>query len=483
MDKQMNLMEPICVLQYFHDICKIPHISGHTNELRDYCIAFAKKRSLLYQTDIYGNLIIFKEATAGYESSKGIILQGHLDMVGVKAESSNHDFLKDPILIDPEALLEGKITAMGTTLGGDDGIAIAYMLAILDDDTLEHPFIEAVFTTDEEIGLIGATHFDYSQLHGQYMLNLDSEEEGIFLTGCAGGLRSDIQLLVSEQMTEGILSTIIIEGLKGGHSGVSIGTGRGSAIVLMGRILAELKKTISYELVTIDGGVVDNAIANTCTSKIVITKGLENLNESLKLIQENLQLEYFGIEDSITINTKIDTQGSYHTIVEKDKILTFLRCAPFGVQARNAENLDFVETSLNPGIIRCNGKEFKISYAIRSSFESAKRELADKVVLLAEDIGASCTESGDYPSWTYRPNSELREHISKLYFEIYKKQPSFEIIHAGLECGVFYKNLPELDMISFGPNMKDIHTQEETLYIDSVYRVYKFLLDLIQDLK
>lgn len=487
MNRILDQLEPKRVFEIFEDICNIPHISGHTQALCKYCEDFAIAKGLHYAVDGYGNIVIYKGGTPGYEDHKTVILQGHLDMVGAKAKETVHDFLTDPLKLDPDTIEKGYITALGTTLGGDDGIAVAYMLAILENQEILHPPLEAVFTTDEEIGLLGASAFDYSRLKGSYLLNIDSEEEGIFLTGCAGGMRGDVRLPYATREKDGIVVSLQITGLKGGHSGVSIGTGRPSAVVLLGRVLEGLSKETEIGLVSMEAGTVDNAIAKQAMATVVASQEAFALIEDIcQRFQKDFQEEYIGVEEGITILTELQENASYEVVEASDfeKIILLLRTLPYGVQARNASDHQLVETSLNPGILRCSQGEFQLGYSIRSSFESAKRELGDRIQTLTQYLGGSYKETGNYPSWTYNPDSALRPLVREIYLEQYGEEPVFETIHAGLECGIFYNQMkllnPEgLDIISFGPNMADIHTQDELLYIDSVGRVYEFLIKLL----
>ena len=485
MNKVLENVEPREVFSYFEEICGIPHVSHHTEQIADYLTTFAVNHNLRYIKDELGNVIIFKDASAGYEDHDAVILQGHMDMVGAKEEGSSHDFLTDPIVLLQETVKDGYITADGTTLGGDDGIAVAYMLAILADKSLSHPAIEAVFTVDEEVGLLGATGIDCSPLKGKVLLNLDSEDEGIFLAGSAGGMGCNLTLPVRRTKSEGTGVEIVISGLNGGHSGISIGTGRPSANILMGRVLYTLSEELNYELEALKGGEVDNAIANKCVAKLVMDKEcIEAVYNVCHRLQDTLRFEYRGIDDEITISVNEGDQGEYDTVdpVSREKIVFLLRQMPYGVQARNCENVSFVETSLNQGVIKLRDDEFYVGISVRSSMESAKHDLADRLRYLVEFIGGDCEIEGDYPGWSYNADSRVRPLICETYKELFGKEPKTEIIHAGLECGIFYDKIPGLDIVSYGPDMEAIHTHEEKLYIDSVKRVYELTVKLLEKL-
>lgn len=479
----MKNLKPEKVFYFFEEICKIPHVSFHTDRIRDYVEKFAVERGFRYVKDESGNIVIYKEASEGYESHNAVIIQGHLDMVGAKEENSPHNFLNDPIIIDENALEQGIITARGTTLGADDGIAVAYALAILDDDSLAHPPLEVVFTTNEEVGLLGATDFDCSLLSGRVMLNIDSEEEGVFLMGSAGGMRLDVSIPTETVPVVSEMVTITISGLKGGHSGDKIGTGRPSANVLIGRVLGVVDDKYEVNLISVNGGVVDNAISEKCVAKLTVkdAEGLETLCDELQNI---LKKEYRGIEDNISVLVEFSGKYSGNAIDKNGfkKLLMALKSMPQGVTARNQEDLSLVETSLNLGIIKVDAEGIKMGYSIRSSVESAKYELADRLRYITEYLGGTVNISGIYPAWTYNPVSRVREIIGEIYKEQTGKEPVMKTIHAGLECGIFYNRIPGLDIVSYGPDIYDIHTYDERMEVKSVQRVYELTKELLRRL-
>ncbi len=486
MDRILDGLKPANVFGFFEDICSIPHVSHHTGRMTEFLMEFAEKRNLRAVKDDAGNVVIYKDASEGYEDRPTVILQGHTDMVGAKREDCEIDFVNEHIKLNPDTLKDGYVSAIGTTLGGDDGIAVAYELAILDDDSLKHPALEAVFTVDEEVGLLGANAFDTGLLSGKYMLNLDSEDEGIFLTGCAGGLRSDLMLEVGMTEYAGVRTTITISGLLGGHSGNMIGTGRPSANVLMGRLLKSIDEQADFYIESLEGGVVDNAICNKCVAAIVVSEDdIDALRSVCDRVEADLRTEYAGIDDGITISAETGESGTFVVAndIGREKILCLLRNLPYGVMARSGADVNFVETSLNLGVLRFSDGMFKAGYSIRSSMESAKRNLADRIEYLAEFLGGSYEESGDYPSWPRKTDSKLQEKASEVYESMYGSKPGFATIHAGLECGIFAGSMPKLDIISYGPNMLDIHTFEEKLDIESVARVYEFTVRLLSEIK
>ena len=483
MSRVLDGLQPERVFYYFEEICRIPHTSYHTEQISDYCEKFAKEHGFKYLRDEFGNVIIYKDATTGYENAPTVMIQGHLDMVGAKAEDSDHDFLTDPLNL----LIEDEwITADKTTLGADNGIAVAMALAILEDDSINHPALEIVLTTDEEVGLCGAEGIDPSALKAKYMLNLDSEDEGCFLTGSAGGLGAEIGLLVNMTEYEGYKVELSIHNLKGGHSGAEIGTGRPSANVLMGRLLKVLDDGTDYYLRKMSGGVVDNAICPKCVASIVATEDeIDTIKAICDRVMIELRQEYMGIDDDITITCTIGEKGVYEVCddIGKDKILCLLINLPYGVMARSGYNVNLVETSLNLGILEFKCGALKMVYSVRSSIQSAKRNLADRLWYLADYVGATYEESGDYPAWTYNPNSELRKIIGDTYKTFSGKDAEFATIHAGLECGIFADKLPGIDIVSYGPDMKDIHTFDEKVSIKSVERIYDFTLNLLENIR
>lgn len=483
MNRVLVNIEPQDVFNFFEDICNIPHVSYHTDLISDYCEAFAKARNLRYVRDNTGNVIIYKDATEGYEDAPAVIIQGHLDMVGAKSENSTHNFLTDPLKIYID---NGYVTADGTTLGADNGIAIAMALAILANNNLNHPALEMVFTVNEETGLEGAKALDESLLKGRYLLNLDSDGENIFLTGCAGGVTSKLSLNVNMTECEGIEMLISVGNLTGGHSGGEIGTGRPSANVLMGRLLKELNKVVDFGLQGLNGGEVENAICQKCNAVIVIDAVEIKLVKAIcDGVMRELRTEYAGIDDNITITCKESMKGKYSVCGDADlnKIIFMLYNLPYGVIARNAQNINLVETSLNPGVVSLKGGIFSMLYSVRSSIESAKRDVADRLKYVTEFLGGNYEESGNYPAWTHRNESVLRDIISDTYEEMYNIRPTFTTIHAGLECGIISEKLPDADIVSYGPHMQDIHTYDEKLSIESVEKVYKFTLKLLENMR
>lgn len=475
--------EPKRVFYYFEEICKIPHGSGNTKEISDYLVNFAKEQGLKYVQDELNNVVIYKEATEGYENAPVVILQGHMDMVCEKRPDVEHDFTKDGLKL---SVKDGCISANGTTLGGDNGIAVAYGLALLESKDIPHPALEVLITVDEEIGLLGAKDFDCSVLNGKRFINLDSEAEGSIWISCAGGLSAYSRIPVQRVEAEGTLLTIKISGLMGGHSGAEIDKNRANANVLMGRFLYGLKKKCEYELVSVNGGQKDNAIPRECTA--VLAVGEESVSEILSYaswLQGKLREEYTGSDEGITVS--VENEGVKQTEImhptSRERVLFYLMNIPFGVLKMSGTIEGLVETSNNIGILKTDDNEVLAVSSVRSSVGAARDAVADKLEYLTEFLGGEFEIQGAYPAWEYRKDSPLRDKMAKVYEEMYGEKANVVAIHAGLECGLFYEKIEGLDCVSIGPNMKDIHTSEETLEIASVERVWNYLVKVLENLK
>lgn len=480
-------LEPKKVFEYFEKISSIPHGSGNTDKISDFCVSFAKEHNLKYIQDEAGNVIIFKEASKGYETSEPVIIQGHMDMVCEKENGVELDFEKDGL----ELYVDGDfLKARGTTLGGDDGIALAYAFAILEDDSLMHPPLEVVITVDEEIGMLGAEKMDLSMLKGKKLLNIDSEEEGIFLTSCAGGLQAVCTLPVMRMQEEGLLYEIKVTGLLGGHSGVEIHKERGNAIVLIGRVLDSISKEIPFSLITLQGGLKDNAIPREAVCTILLPKeSSQNQEKSLFEIIDSLnhvlKHEFRSSDKEVEICCRKLGQQKEDVLdaISMTKVVFLLRAMPCGVQHMSMDIEGLVETSLNAGIMKLEKDKFELHFSVRSSVTSRKYEVADRLTFLTEFLGGDAAVSGDYPAWEYKADSPVRSLITDIYRELFQKEPQIQAIHAGLECGIFSGKIKDLDCVSMGPEMYDIHTPKERLSISSTERVWKLILEFLKQSK
>ncbi len=476
----LSNLEPAEVFRYFEEICGIPHPSYKEKKLSAYCVEFAKERGLEVNSDELGNVVIIKEATPGYEKAEPLILQGHLDMVCEKEPDCEIDFENEGLRLVAEG---DTISAAGTTLGGDDGIAIAYALAVLASDTLEHPRIEAVFTVSEEVGMEGAAAVDLSMLKGHKLLNIDSEVEGHLLTSCAGGCRANVMLPAARQPWEGGVYELTIGGLKGGHSGIEIDKGRANSNMLMGRLLLALKDETSYSVVSMQGGLKDNAIPRETKALIVVEKGDEERFQTL--IAETggiIRREYETADPDISIHAEKKGEETVTALTKecRDRALSLMNLLPNGVQAMSAEIAGLVETSLNLGVLTLDEGGLTLRYALRSSVQTARDFLAARMRLLTEQLGGSMTIEGCYPAWEYRKDSPLREDMVRIYRELFGKEPVIEAIHAGVECGLLADKIPDLDAVSFGPDMTGIHTTQEKLSISSVKRMWDYLVEILR---
>ncbi|MDY4971017.1 MAG: aminoacyl-histidine dipeptidase [Lachnospiraceae bacterium] len=480
---ELTNLKPAEVFYYFDKICSIPHGSGNTKAISDYCAGFAAERGLRYIQDSAENIIIFKDGTDGYENSAPVIIQGHLDMVCEKDRDCPIDMDKEGI----QPVVEGDmITARGTTLGGDDGIAVAYALALLASDTIPHPPLEVVLTTGEEIGLLGAAALDASELKGRIMLNLDSEEEGSFLVSCAGGIRVDCITPVKHMVDMAVRYDVTISGLTGGHSGAEINKWGANSNILAGRLLYTLDNQTEFWIGDIKGGLKDNAIPIETSLRLYVTsRDCEAFEETVRTLEKELQNEYAGTDPDLKITFKRGPEEISHMLdTHSTGLIAFLLMNyPNGVQRMSSNIPGLVETSLNLGILYMTETELHCSFSIRSSISSAKEALVDKLIFLTEFTGGTCSFGGDYPAWEYRQDSPLRDLVAQVYMEMYQKDCTLEAIHAGVECGIFSNKLPGLDCVSYGPDLFDIHTTRERMSISSVQRVWEFTLELLKRLK
>lgn len=483
----LSNLEPKSVFSFFETISKIPRGSGNEKAMSDYLVSFAKERGLSVFQDEANNVLICKEGTKGYEAASPVILQGHMDMVCEKNKETKHDFLQEPLKLRID---QDFIHAEGTTLGADNGIAVAYTLAVLDAKELSHPPIEAVFTTDEEVGMHGASCFDLSLLKGKTLLNLDTEEEGHFVISCCGGAKATLSLPADRKEAEKtkIPLTLQIKGLKGGHSGTDIHLQRPNANKLMGRILFAMKNVFQFDLVSLNGGMMDNAIARECEAVLMIEeKERKPLKEFLQKWQDTFIHEFRGSDTGILITAEVLQEKVFSVLSEvvKEQAIAVLMLIPNGVKTISIEmeGEKLVESSSNIGIVKTTEESILFTSAIRSSIASKKEAILETINQLAILTGGKVTVKGSYPAWEFRPDSPILKLCQKVYEEMYGENPIVESIHAGLECGVFSGKNKELDLISFGPNMYDAHTPDERLSISSTIRVWEFLKKVLEELK
>ncbi len=473
-------LQPSKVFYYFEEITKIPHGSGNVEKISNYLYNFAKERNIEVLQDQMKNIIMIKEASDGYENEPTLILQGHMDMVAVHKPDYDIDMSKEGLRV----CIDGdKVYAEGTSLGGDDGIAVAYALAILDSPEIKHPRLEVIITVDEEVGMDGADFIDLSMLKGKNLINLDSEEEGIFLASCAGGARIDCQVPFERETKKGLELKLYVGGLLGGHSGTEIHRERGNAHMLMARVLLALSKVGDVGLLSWKGGVADNAIPRDCEAIILVKD--EEVNavlDKIEEVQSALKIEYATRDPFLLITAKKQKETECKVVSGKEyeRVVSFIYSLPNGVQAMSMDMPGLVETSLNLGVLELKEDIITARFAVRSSVESSKEALLNKIKAITMLSGGKTETTGIYPGWSYRKDSPFRDKLVKVYKDMYGVEPKVEAVHAGLECGLLAGKIPGLDCISLGPNMFDIHTTEETLSISSTQRVWEYLVRVLE---
>ena len=480
----LNGYEPEKVFRFFEEICSIPHGSFHTRAISDYIVRFAKERGLRCRQEDTDNVIIWKDATAGYEQSPTVMIQGHIDMVCEKEDGCSKDMENEGLDLFIE---NGEIGARGTTLGGDDGIAVAIALAVLDSDDIPHAPLECVFTTGEEVGMTGARALDVSDLKASYMLNIDSEEEGVLTVSCAGSTRAVCSLPVSRESFSGDIFRISIGGLKGGHSGEEIHKGRANSNILMGRVLHSLAAKTGLRIITVSGGSKDNAIPRTAEALVSVSDP-SAISGAGPAFQDELRNEFHtadgDIEVSISPAGPAAADGMLPFSADSTKrVICFLFCAPNSVQMMSADVPGLVQTSLNMGQVRTVDNAVEYRFMVRSSVNSQKDETTERVICLAEALGGTVEIPAAYSAWEYRPDSKLRDIMTEAFSDVYDRKPVIAALHAGLECGILSGKMPSLDCISYGPDLTQIHTPRERLNINSTERTWRLTLKALALLK
>lgn len=472
--------QPEKLFQYFEDISAIPRGSGNEKGISDFLVAFARERGLdVYQDEVY-NVIIRKPASAGAEDAAPVMMQGHIDMVCDKLAGVEHDFERDGLELVVE---DGVLTANGTTLGADNGIAVALMMTVLDDDTLVHPALECVFTTDEETGLVGAETLDKSQISARIMINLDSEEEGVATVSCAGGVTVTLTRGLALERVDGSLLTVAISGLLGGHSGSDIHLERGNADLLMARIVEQVLRGTDARLVSFDGGSKDNAITRECTARLVLADAADAQRAAgiARAVAQDIAAELEVFDPSFACAVEVADGASADAMSAEDAwaLVRTIRLAPNGVLRRNVAADGFVEVSSNLGVVATEGASVRMLLAPRSSIASLQEEIKDRIQALADAFGFSASSDNEYPGWSYTEHSHVREVFQASYRELFGTELKIESIHAGLECGLFAEALPGLDAIAVGPTLANVHTPDESMSLDSAERFYRLLVDVL----
>ncbi len=479
---KLSSLNPPKVFEFFEEITQIPHGSYNLEGIRKYLIDFASSRNLEYIADDAGNVIIKKPATNGYENQPGIILQGHMDMVAVCDEGSGIDMKTTPL----DVFVDGDyIGAHHTSLGGDNGIAVAMALAILDSSDIPHPALDVVITANEETGMEGAAGLDIKNVSARMLLNLDSEDEGIFTVGCAGGARVKCTITSDEGSIPSDITYLEckVSGLLGGHSGAMIHLGRANAGKLMGRILGKASEASSSAILTdMKGGTADNAIMIECTAAIAVASSdVDAVKAAMNDEAAAIAKEYAEIDPGFELTVK-EADGTDNVLnISLKKAADFLNTFPYGVQSMSKDIDGLVQTSLNLGILRSESGKMTAEFSVRSSVASERDELIAKLQKITSDFEGTDVVSGVYPGWKYRTESPLRDKMIRVFKDMYGYDPKVEAIHAGLECGFFIDKDTTIDAVSIGPNMQDIHTTSERLSISSSARTYEYVLKILAD--
>jgi dipeptidase D len=476
-----EIREPKEVLRYFQEICQIPRESGHMAAMAAYLMRFAKEKGLLAWRDRANNVLLTKSADRGCEQAQPLILQAHMDMVCRAEPGRTVDFQKDAIRLCREGDI---LRADGTTLGADDGISVAMMLALLADDTLRHPKLEALFTTDEEIGMLGARQFDCRKLTGRRLINLDAEMEGVLVCGSAGNVSIRSTLPIEKTAVKGQIFTLAVSGLQGGHSGMEIDKNRANANALLARLLQELSEKFDYRLRSLQGGEGVGAIASHAQAEIVAPHSSERaLRLALAGLEKDYRCEYFPAEPALRLTLAAQECGVTEVLDQPSakRIRAALSALPNGVLARQQDGTGCVQASVNWETLSQREDAICLTHAARSALPAQKAAMVRKIAAIAALAGGRTQTCNDTPGWRYRPDSPLRDTISRTYQTLTGKAPAVEVVHAGLECGYWCAGVPEMDCVSLGPDMAQVHTPAEHLSISSAARVYQLLRGVLEE--
>ncbi len=473
-------LEPRSVFHWFEELCRIPHGSGNTRAISDYLAAFGRRRGLAVRQDALGNVILTKPGTPGYENAPAVMLQGHMDMVCVKEPDCPKDMAREGLDLAAEG---DTVYARGTTLGADDGIAVAMALALLDSRDIPHPPLEVVLTVDEEIGMLGASGIDLTGLESRLLINLDSEVEGVFTAGCAGGARAEISVPVKREDFLGETIKISVSGLVGGHSGIEIDRGRANAVVLLGRVLYAALQEGGGRIVAVSGGGMDNAIPASAEAAVAVTDA-EKALAVCREMERIFRREYAVGDGNVTVAAGPCQADALPLDADSSRrVLALLQCAPNGVQEMSREVEGLVQTSLNLGILTTDSDSVRACFCVRSNVNSQKDMLLQRLELLSGLLGGELSISGSYPAWEYRADSPLRALMTEVFTEQYGHAPTVEVIHAGVECGLLADKLPGLDGVSIGPELTQIHTPRERMHIASVRRTWRLVTETLRRLR
>ena len=470
----LSNIEPKEVFEHFEALSMVPRRTYRDEKISAFCVDFAKKHGLDYVQDEVGNVVIYKPGTPGYEDSEPVILQGHMDMVAAKTIDSDHGFDTQPL----DLFVDGQyVGARNTTLGADDGFALAFAMAVLASDEIPHPPIEALFTVDEEIGMDGAHNIDLSLLKGRMVFNLDGEDEGRLTVGCAGAKICDIIIPVTGCERTGTAVTIRIRNYRGGHSGNEIQNQRGNAHKDMARLLYTLSRDFDFVLTYIKGGSGANVIAKNSTAEVIIDSDrAEAFAAAVAELGKTFEAEYFGQEPDMSVTAEIGGAGSHRAMDEDStrRVIGFIYVSPNGVQTMDRSVPGAVETSLNPGVVKTDGDEVRVSFQCRSSVDSKLEEMMARLNLCCDLTGAHIHLISEYPAWPYNPVSRLRPIMVDVYRKLYGKEPEVSTSHGGLEGGILMGKNTDLDIVCFGPNLLHVHTPDERIDIPSTQRTWEY---------
>ena len=477
-------LKPRVLWDNFKEICAIPHPSKHEKEITEWLLKWAKEHGIAVVVDAVGNIIFSKPATKGFENRKGVVLQGHIDMVPQKNSDKVHDFTKDPI----EMVIgdDGWIRANGTTLGADNGIGCAAAMAVLQSNDIEHGPLEVLVTVDEETGMTGAFGLKPDLLKGDILINLDSEDEGELYVGCAGGMDANFTMNYSMEKTPADMQgfDIAITGLKGGHSGMDISLGRANANKLLMRLLKKASQFFEVHVASIDGGSLRNAIPREAFAKIAIpSQKIKEFNEFLTIFTGIVSSEFAVTEPDMNISAKMtDTPNEVINRAEQKKIINLVYAIPNGVMRMSDSMAGLVETSTNLAIVKAENGKLLVANLLRSSVDTAKAALGYKMEAIAELAGAEIELAGAYPGWKPNMDSAIMKTMIQTYENLYGKTPEIKAIHAGLECGLLGGVYPNFDMISFGPTIRNPHSPDERVNIESVEKFWNFLVETLKNI-
>ncbi|WP_339060939.1 aminoacyl-histidine dipeptidase [Tepidibacillus marianensis] len=484
MENVLKGIQPEAVFRNFEAISQIPRESGNEEQISNYLVQFGKDLGLEVIQEESGNVIIKKPGTKGYENTPTVILQGHMDMVCVKKEGFEFVFAKDPIPL----VVDGDfVKTKGTTLGADNGIAVAMSMAILESNDMEHPPLECLITVEEETGMDGVMNLRPEHISGKILINIDSEEEGTMLASCAGGVRNIVRIPIEwKEVSKGKQTYLLgVKGLRGGHSGSEIDKNRASAIKLLGRVLRTLQQSIEFDIASVSGGEKMNAIPKMAYATLVIDEGSKSkLEEIVSQYQDIFHKEFEVVDPEIQVLvSKAEPASRVFQKKTTENFIHALRLIPYGVQTMSGNIQGLVESSNNIGTLDTNENEILLSSAVRSSVKSLKDEINDRINSICELTDAKMELNSDYPAWEFEPNSKIRGIMNDVYQEMNHKEMKVDAIHAGLECGFLQEKLGKIDIVSIGPNIYNAHTPEESLSISSTQRVYEFLVEVLKKIK